>query len=78
MTKIKREIWGNWLKMGDFWGNMGHGGKKYAKLTKNLLLFYGWPIIIIHSVVKINGYQTEVKVLNNGINRISEQCVLEL
>ena len=57
---------------------MGPGGKKYAKLTKNLLLFLNWPIIITHSVVKINGYQTKVKVLNNGINRISEPCSLVL
>ena len=57
---------------------MGHGGKKYAKLTKNLLLFFGWTIIMTYSVVKINGYQTKVKVLNNGVNRISELCVLEL
>ena len=33
---------------------------------------------MICSVVKINGCQTKVKVLNNGINRISELCVLEL
>ena len=75
---VKREIWGDWLKIGGFWENMGPGGKKYTKLTKKLLLFFDRPIIIIHSVVKINGYQTEVKVLNNGINRISKLCVLEL
>ena len=40
---------------------MWPGGKKYAKLTKNLLLFFDWTIIMMYSEVKINGYQTKSK-----------------
>ena len=75
---VKREIWGDWLKIEGFWGKYGAWGQEICKIDKKFIVIFRLADYYNISVVKINGYQTEVKVLNNGINRISELCVLEL
>jgi hypothetical protein len=58
-----------------FWGpNLD---KNYVNLVKKLLPAGRLTIIIMSLVVRINGYQSQVKGVKNGFDRMSEQCSVE-